>query len=75
MASRNETTREFTQDFLAVLCGIFFFKEFYQPDGSQQQLPEQQHVEAVFQRCFADLPFFIKHLWWLFLNMKFRHQH
>ena len=34
----------FIQDFLTMLKGFFFFqRQFYQPDGSQQQLSQHQH--------------------------------
>ena len=36
---------------------FLFQRQFYQPDGSQQQLPHQHHVEAVVQRRFAGQPF------------------
>ena len=42
---------KFIQDFLTALYGIFFFKDCYRPDGSQQQLPHQQHVEAAEVYC------------------------
>ena len=76
MASRNETTREIYPGFSGCAIWNFLFqRQFYQPDGSQQQLPNQQNVEALVQRCFAGLSFFIERLWWMLLNMKFRHQH
>ena len=31
--------------------------------------------EAVVQTYFAGLPFFIEPLWWLLLNIRFKHQH
>ena len=76
MASCNERIREIYPGFSD--CAIWNFllqRQLYQPDGSQEQLPHQQHIEAVIQGCFAGLLFFIEHLWSLLLNMKFWHQH
>ena len=48
MASRNVTTREIYPGFSGCAIWNFVFqRQFYQPDWSQQQLPHQQHVEAV----------------------------
>ena len=66
MASRNTTTHEIYPAFSDCAIWHFLFqRQFYQPDESQQQFPHQEHVEAVIQRCFVDLHFFIEHLRWL----------
>ena len=77
MVSHNKTTREVYPGLSdCAIWNFLFQRQFYQPDRSQQQLPHQQHVEAVIQRYFEGLPFFTENLlWWLLQNMKFRHQH
>ena len=66
MASHKETTRGIYPGFSDCAIWKFIFqRQFNQPDVNQQQLLHQQHVEAVV----------IEHLWWLLINMKFRHQH
>ena len=44
MASNNEAPREIYPGFSDdVISNFIFQRQFYQPDGSQQQLPQQQH--------------------------------
>ena len=44
MASNNEAPREIYAGFSDdVISNFLFQRQFYQPDGSQQQLPRQQH--------------------------------
>ena len=54
MASRNETPREIYPGFSDyVIWNFVFQRQFYQPGGSEQQLPHQQHIEAVVERYFV----------------------
>ena len=54
MASRNKTPREIYPGFSDyVIWNFLFQRQFYQPAGSQQQFPYQQHAEALFKRCFV----------------------
>ena len=55
MTSRNKTPHEIYPGFCdCVIWNFLFQRQFYQPGGgSQQQVPHQQHAEAVVQRCFV----------------------
>ena len=54
MAFRNKTPREIYPGLCDyVIWNFLFQRQFYQPGGSQQQVPHQQHAEAVVQSCFV----------------------